>query len=130
MKLTDKGVSALLDKSAEMRYKYSIKRIADTESLWTIISDDGYYRLIDNNGKQLFPIWPFKEYVEMYMIGEATDFNAISIDLIKFENEVIDIIRNNNIPLAIFPISDDNTGKIIEANTFIKDLYVELANYK
>lgn len=37
MKLTDKEASALFDKSAEMRYKYSIKRIADTESLWTII---------------------------------------------------------------------------------------------
>ena len=45
MKLTDKEISALLDKSAEMRYKYSIKRIADADCLWTIQMQYSYTRI-------------------------------------------------------------------------------------
>ena len=46
MKLTDKEISALLDKSAEVRYRYSIKRIADADCLWTIISNNSRYRTV------------------------------------------------------------------------------------
>lgn len=130
MKLTDKEVSALHAQSAEMRYKYSIKRIADADCLWAIISSDGSYCLIADNGCQMFPIWPFKEYAEMYLCGKAVGFDVVSIDLNKFENEVIDIICDNNFPLAVFPVSDEDTGKIVDLDTFVKDLSVELENYQ
>ena len=48
----------------------------------------------------------------------------------RFENEVIDIICDNNIPLAVFPVSDGDTGKIVDLDTFVKDLSVELENYR
>lgn len=130
MKLTDKEVSALLAQSTEMRYKYSIKRIADADCLWTIISSDGIYCLIAGNWCQMFPIWPFKEYAEIYLGGKAVGFDVVSIDLNKFENEVIDIICDNNFPLAVFPVSDEDTGKIVDLDTFVKDLSVELENYQ
>ena len=53
MKLTGKEISALLAQSAEMRYDYSIKRIADADCLWTVISNDGSYCLIADNGYQI-----------------------------------------------------------------------------
>lgn len=130
MKLTDKEISALLDKSAEVRYRYSIKRIVDADCLWAIISSDGSYCLIADNGCQMFPIWPVKEYAEMYLGGKAVGFDVDSIDLNKFENEVIDIICDNNFPLAVFPISDDDTGMIVDLDTFVKGLSVELENYR
>lgn len=130
MKLTDKEISALLDKSAEVRYKYSIKRVADADCLWTIFSSDGCYCLIANNGYQMFPIWPFKEYAEIYLGGKTVGFDVVSIDLNKFESEMIDIICGNNFPLAVFPISDDDTGKIVNLDTFVLDLSIELENYR
>lgn len=129
MKPNDKEISALLAQSAEMRYKYTIKRIADADCLWAIISSDGSYCLIADNGCQMFPIWPFKEYAEMYLGGKAVEFDIVSIDLNKFEHEVIDIICDNNFPIAVFPISDDDTGKIVNLDIFVKDLSVELENY-
>ena len=130
MKLTDKEISALLAQSAEMRYKYSIKRIADADCLWTIISSDGNYCLIADNGCQMFPIWPFKEYAEIYLGGKSIGFDVVSIDLNKFEREMVDIIYGNNFPLTVFPISDGDTGKIVDLDTFVKDLSVELENYQ
>lgn len=130
MKLTDKEISALLDKSAEVRYRYSIKRIADADCLWTIISSDGCYCLIAGNVCQMFPIWPFKEYAEIYLGGNAVGFDVVSIDLYKFENEVIDIICDNNFPIAVFPVSDDDSGKIVDLDTFVKNLSAELENYQ
>lgn len=128
MKLTDKEISAPLDKSAEMRYEYSIKRIADADCLWTVISSDGSYCLIADNGYQLFPIWPFKEYAEIYLGKKTVGFYVVSTDLNKFESEIIDIICGNSFPLAVFPIPDDGTGKIVDFDTFKKDLSVELEN--
>lgn len=130
MKLTDKEISALLAQSAEMRYKYSIKRIADADCLWTIISSDSNYCLIADNGCQMFPIWPFKEYVEIYLGGKSIGFDVVSIDLNKFERKMVDIIYGNNFPLTVFPISDGDTGKIVDLDTFVKDLSVELENYQ
>lgn len=130
MRLTDKEISALLDKSAEMRYKYSIKRIADADCLWTVISSDGRYCLIADNGSQMFPIWPFREYTEIYLGRKTVGFDVVSIDLNKFECEMIDVICGNNLPLTVFPISDDDTGKIVDFDTFVKDLSVELENYR
>lgn len=130
MKLTNKEISALLNKSAEVRYKYSIKRIADADCLWTIFSSDGSYCLIANNGYQMFPIWPFKEYVEIYLCGKTVGFDVVPIDLNKFENEVINIICDNNFPISVFPVSDEDTGKIVVLDTFVKDLSVDLENYR
>lgn len=130
MKLTDKEISAILAQSAEMRYKYSIKRIADADCLWTIISSDSSYCLIASNGCQMFPIWPFKKYAEIYLSEKTVGFDVVSIDLNKFANEVIDIICDNNFPLAVFPMSDDDTGMIVDLDTFVKDLSVELENYR
>ena len=130
MKLTDKELSALLAQSAEMRYKYSIKRIADAYCLWTIVSSDGSIFLIADNGYRMFPIWPFREYAEIYMGGKTIGFDVIPMDLNKFESEMIDIICGNNIPLAVFPISDDDTGKIVDLDAFVKDLSNELENYQ
>ena len=78
----------------------------------------------------MFPIWPFKEYAEIYLCGKTVGFDVVSIDLNKFENEVIDFICDNNFPIAVFPILDDDTGKIVDLDTFVKDLSVELENYK
>lgn len=78
----------------------------------------------------MFPIWPFKEYAEMYLGGNAVGFDVVSIDLNKFENEVIDIICDNNFPIAVFPVSDNDSGKIVDLDTFVKDLSVELENYR
>lgn len=130
MKLTGKEISALLAQSAEMRYDYSIKRIADADCLWTVISNDGSYCLIADNGYQMFPIWPFREYAEIYLDKKTIGFDVIPMDLNKFENEMIDIICGNNLPLAVFPISDDDIGKIVVLDTFVKDLSVELENYR
>ena len=129
MELTDKEISALLDKSGDMRYKYSIKRIADADCLWTIISSDGSYCLIAGNLCQMFPIWPFKEYAAIYLGGKSIGFDVVSIDLNKFEREMIDIICDNSFPIAVFPVSDDDPGKIVDLDTFVKDLSVELENY-
>lgn len=130
MKPNDKEISALLDKSAEVRYRYSIKRITDADCLWAIISSDGSYCLIADNGCQMFPIWPFKEYAEIYLGEKTVGFDVVSIDLNKFENEVIDIIYDNNFSIAVFPVSDEDTGKIVDLDAFVKDLSVELENYR
>lgn len=42
--------NALIQCQAEVRYKYTLKRIADTETMWSIVGNDNSFS-IQSNGK-------------------------------------------------------------------------------
>lgn len=42
MKLTDKEINAILSKSQDVRYSYSLKRIADNDCLWILTTNKGW----------------------------------------------------------------------------------------
>ena len=62
LKITTKEFEALMLCKAEVRYQYTLKRIADTEGMWTIIDNNNSFALQSYEDKQLFPIWSSKEY--------------------------------------------------------------------
>lgn len=131
MKLTDKEINALLSKSQDVRYSYSLKRIADNDCLWTLTAKEGNFLSIQSEGLNMFPVWPFKEYVEKYIsaLGIDENYMAIVLSLEKFADELVDSLCENGMAICVFPISEKDKGKIISINTFAEDLAVELENY-
>ena len=67
MQLTDKEIDSMLTQSPDVRYTYSLKRIADSGYIWYLSSDDDSYMCIQDGDIRLFPVWPFKEYAEKYV---------------------------------------------------------------
>lgn len=131
MKLTDKEINAILGKNQNVRYGYSLKRIADNDCLWTLLSKEGNNILCIQGKKQkVFPIWPFKEYAEKYIQALGEDCIAQKYSLDKFADELIDPLCENGMPICIFPVSETDYGKIVSVNTFAEDLSVELEDYK
>lgn len=131
MNLTDKEINAVIAQPSDVRYDYSLKRIADNESLWCLSSGDDGYMFIQEKGVKLFPIWPFKEYANQYLLtlGFERDCRCVEIGIEKFTNEIVDYLCNNGINVCLFPISHIDYGKIVSVNTFAEDLSVELENY-
>ena len=86
---------------------------------------------IQEKGVKLFPIWPFKEYANQYLLtpGFEKDCRCVEIGIEKFTNEIVDFLCDNSIQVCLFPISHIDYGKIVGANTFAEDLSVELENY-
>lgn len=131
MKLTDKEINAISGKSPDVRYGYSLKRIADNDCLWVLASKEGNFFCIQDEGLKVLPIWPFKEYAEKYILarGKEEDCKAFGISLEKFSDELVDFLCENGMPICVFPISETVRGKIVSVNTFAEDLAVELENY-
>lgn len=132
MELTDKEIDAILGKSQDVRYTYSLKRIADNDCLWILTSKQGKYISIHNEGLNMLPIWPFKEYAENYIsaLDKEDEYTAIVLSIENFADELIDSLCENGMLICVFPVSEDKSGKIVDVNTFAEDLGRELENYK
>ena len=129
MELTDKEIDAILGKSQDVRYTYSLKRIADNDCLWILTSK---YISIHNEGLNMLPIWPFKEYAENYIsaLDKEDEYTAIVLSIENFADELIDSLCENGMLICVFPVSEDKSGIIVDVNTFAEDLGRELENYK
>lgn len=93
MKLTDKEIKAISGKSPDVRYGYSLKRIADNDCLWVLSSKEGNFLCIQDEGLNVLPIWPFKEYAEIYLArSKEENCMAYGISLEKFSDELVDFL--------------------------------------
>lgn len=132
MKLTDKEINAILSKSQDVRYSYSLKRIADNDCLWILTTKAGHFISIQEEGQGMLPLWPFQEYAENYISASDNEdgCTAVRFSLEKFADELVDSLCKNGVSICVFPVSEEDRGKIVGLNTFAEDLAVELENYK
>ncbi len=132
MKLTDKEINAILGKNQDVRYIYSLKRIADNDCLWILTSKQEKYFSFHNKGLNMLPIWPFKEYADNYIsaLDKEDGYTAVLLSIENFADELIDSLCENGMLICMFPVSEDDSGKTVSVNTFAEDLGKELENYK
>lgn len=132
MKLTDKEMNVMQGKKQDVRYSYSLKRIADRDCMCVLATREGNFLSIQDKGQNIFSIWPFLEYAEKYILdlGKDEGYMAIELSLERFSNELIDSLCENGMSICVFPVSEIDSGKIVSVNAFAEDLAVELENYK
>ena len=110
------------------RYKYSLKRIADNETLYTIKRDKETIAISDLDDEKLIPFWSAKQFAELNITDEWNEFYVEEISLDDFENEMVDFINENNFLMNIFPINN-KTGFVVSLDEFISDLNIELERF-
>ena len=110
------------------RYKYSLKRIADNETLYTIKRDNETIAISDLDDEKLIPFWSAKQFAELNITDEWNEFYVEEISLDDFENEMVDFINENNFLMNIFPINN-KTGFVVSLDEFIRDLKIELERF-
>ena len=110
------------------RYKYSLKRIADNETLYTIKRDNETIAISDLDDEKLIPFWSAKQFAELNITDEWNQFYVEEISLDDFENEMVDFINENNFLMNIFPINN-KTGFVVSLDEFIRDLNIELERF-
>ena len=81
MKLTENEINVMLGKSQDVRYNYSLKRIADRDCLCVLTTNGEHFLSILDKGQNIFPIWPFKEYAEKYILTLDENESYATIDL-------------------------------------------------
>lgn len=122
--------NALIQSQSDILYKYTLKRIADTETLWSIVENEDTFSIQYHGKMKLFPIWSAKEYAQDFCINERKDCQSIAIDLDCFENSVIDFICEKGLYINVFPTEKDPFGQIVSLNKFAEDLSILLEDYE
>ena len=128
--ISNEEFEALTKCRPEVRYQYTLKRIADTETMWSIVRDKSSFAIQSFGKERLLPIWSSKEYAQAFCINDNADCESIAITLDSFEESVIDYICKEELLLNIFPTVQESLGKIVGLNTFTEDLSDILEDYK
>ena len=126
--LKPKEIEAVSKIPANKRYLYFIKRVVDQEELWGIYDSD-WVTIKDNDARNiLVPVWPNKEYADLYLQKNFPSVYAKSIDLYKFIDDSLTELNEKNIAVSVFPILESE-GHIICHEKIIDDLNEELEKY-
>ena len=128
MYLNTQEIDSVIKLEPFERYKYSLKRIADNETLYTLKKSNDIIAISHLDDEKLIPFWSAKQFAELNITDEWEDFYIEEISLDDFENEIIAFIEENNFLINVFPINN-KTGFVVSLDEFIRDLNEELNNF-
>lgn len=107
------------------RYNYFIKKIADSEKLYTLLDENGNYITSEIDGNMLFPLWSAVNFAETCKTQGWQNYLAKELDLDDFKNETMRMIAESNFLINVFPIYE-RTGFVVNLDEFTRDLNEEL----
>lgn len=87
--------------SAE-RYGYLIRKVADFETIYLIADNEDNYVLIGSDDVSVLPVWPEKEFAELFLTGDWKNYHVVEYNITEFI-EWLDDLETEKIELAGFP---------------------------
>jgi hypothetical protein len=127
MKISKKQVEAVLSLPGEKRFKYFVKTIADREEVWGLYQN-GWALAANEEGVEVFPLWPAQEYAEICAENEWGGYEPRSIDLNDFMEVLIPKLEADKVLPGVFytPTSKGVIPSVDELRGAIEE---ELDNY-
>ena len=120
--ISNEEFQALEKCNSEIRYTYTIKRIADAEALWYILDEDGYLIIQTDGNKKFLPVWSSKEYAQVFCVKGENNYKYSAITSETFQDSVRDYIKQNGILINVFPTKKEPLGKIVDLKTFVEEI--------
>lgn len=100
-------IDAVLQLDGASRYRHFVKRVVDNETAWGLWSD-GWALMEDDVGRRVFPLWPAREYAELFLLEEWRDYVPERIGLQDLLDELLPKLAAAQNLLGVFPVP---TGK-------------------
>jgi len=126
-----KEYNAILSLASDKRMRYLIKRVADTQVIYSLGYDNFDLEIFEVKGRKYIPLWPYPEFVEGYKkeVPDLEDLLPLKIDIYEFEKSYRDSFKKNNVEFFdVFPINE-LTANIIGVDAFFDILNEELSEY-
>ena len=127
--ISNEEFQALEKCNSEIRYTYTIKRIADAEALWYILDEDGYLIIQTDGNKKFLPVWSSKEYAQVFCVKGENNYKYSAFTWETFEDSVMEYIRQNDILINVFPTKKEPFGKIVDLKTFVEEINKLIEEY-
>jgi hypothetical protein len=97
-----KEIEAIVKLDGPSRFKYFIKRVVDEERAWGLWKD-GWALMATSGEEQAFPLWPAREYSEMFVGGDWNGYEPEEIGLSSLLEELLPKMKARGIRPAVFP---------------------------
>ncbi|MBX4262265.1 DUF2750 domain-containing protein [Clostridium estertheticum] len=124
--MNKKELEIVLSLSANKRYEYFVKKVADSENVLGLYNE-GWATTEDNNGSVLIPFWPKMEFAKVCAINEWNGYVPKKIDLHEFIEEWLPGMKKDGIKPSIFWNNYDSG--VLDIDILIEDLNTELEKY-
>ncbi|NML61237.1 DUF2750 domain-containing protein [Massilia sp. RP-1-19] len=103
-------------------------RVADTQVLFTLRTDDGWVSAVDANGAAGLPLWPHPAYALEAATGEWEGSELAEIDVYQFADDWLPAMAAGGMNAIVFPTPAAH-GVLVAATELQEDLREELARY-
>ena len=120
-----KNVFAL---NSEERYGYLLRRVAGFETIYLIADKDDKYVMIGSDGVSVLPVWPEKEFAELFLTDDWKDYKVVEYSIYDFM-DWLDDLEKEEIELAGFPNLQLNTVHV-SATDMKNHLLFEISQYE
>lgn len=127
MKINQKQINAVTALPGPKRYGHFLKIVTDWEEVWGLYQS-GWALAETDDGKQVFPLWPAKDYAELCANKEWEGYEPESFSLENFMQELLPKLKDDDILPGIFYTPSDN-GVTPIVDELLADLNKELENY-
>ena len=127
-KINDKELQIVSSMGAFDRYRYFIKKIADSSALWILVNEQGEYGLSEVENNVLISVWSAKEYIQSCMNGVWENYKPTRMIFDEFNNDLVPTIIRRKYLIDVFPVNS-KAGFVATLGEFLHDLNVELGNY-
>ncbi|SRR6266404_6078337 len=106
MKIGEKKLAAVVALPGADRYSHFVKVVADQNQVWGLY-DDGWALMGTDDGAEVFPVWPAKEYAALCRIGEWQQYVPRAIPMDSFLGESLPFLKKSGTLLGVFPTPND-----------------------
>lgn len=126
-KISEKQIKAVMGLPPSQRYQHFLKQVADWEEAWGLYNC-GWALSETHDGKQVFPLWPAKEYAIACASGYWSKYEPKSIELDYLMEELLPRLQVDDVLPGVFFTLEQGSVEI-SAEQLQHDLHLELENY-
>ncbi|MDR1375676.1 MAG: DUF2750 domain-containing protein [Holosporaceae bacterium] len=128
-KLSEKEIQAVLNSDVDARVRYFVHKVAAMECFWLMCDEDDDLLIVyDAKERECIPVWPFKEYADVFFEDCVERKFLKEVQIQKFLDERIDKLIKRNVAIFVFPDTKSH-GAFVMADVFRNMMEDELAKY-
>lgn len=124
----DEEFAALLGMPAPDRYALFVRRVADSEEIWGLRTNDGWCLMANEDGAELIPVWPHHRFADACADAQKQEQSA-TISLGDWLDKWLPGMTRDGRQVAVFPVPDGK-GIVVSPERLKTDLLAECEQYE
>lgn len=125
MRISSQQVRAIIALPASKRYSHFVKVVADQRAVWGLYNQ-GWALARTTDGREVFPVWPAREYADPCASEIWAGFSPRKIELDDFIEGLLPDLKKKGVELGVFYTANDQ-GVLADLEQLKLDVRCELA---